>query len=67
MLEEQMISFGGIGILSAVLLYLLIQMQKKESKRDEEHMKMIESVSRVVANNTIAINEIRGIIQKCRR
>ena len=58
MIEEALISYGGIGILCLVLLYILQRQFKKEDER-------IVSLGSVINNNTAALAIFCDLSKKC--
>jgi len=57
--ESEFLQYGAMGLLAAVLFYLLIRQQKKDDERDTK-------MSQVIENNTIALTQVRETTSRCR-
>lgn len=65
MIEDVLISYGGIGVLAFVMIYFNIRADKKAERLEENHRQTIDKLSQVVANNTIALAQLRDSIVRC--
>ncbi len=58
MIEETLISYGGIGVLAVVMILQNNRLMKKADARELQ-------LAQVVANNTIALTRVTETMRSC--
>lgn len=60
MLEEYLIQYGALGLWTIFNIALIWYLLKRDTARDEK-------LNLIVNNNTAALAEVKGVLEKCKK